>query len=188
MERVPVDKIRVGCAVIAVMDGRILLGRRGKEPMFGKWIIPGGGIGLFEHYTDTAIREFREETGLTIRVDRIAHVAEIIVPEREHRVIIYVLAEVTGGTMKANSDLLEVKALSRVEVAALAGAGELTPTVHSVLQEIGWLNSDAPFTASFKTKYQTLGSARRATVSGRHRKRGTTRRNLSVGGVQLQLF
>ena len=185
------DKIRVGCAVVAVQDGRILLGRRGKEPMYGKWIIPGGGIGLFEHYADTAIREFREETGLTIFINGVEHVAEIIVPGSEHRVVIYVSAEVVGGSLQAGSDLLEVRRFTRAEVAILADSGELTPTVQGVLKEIGWLNSDAWSTAAPRKSRRNPNTDRRATFSvvNRLRKRvRISRRNRSIGGIQLQLF
>lgn len=133
--------IRVGCAVVAVESGRIVLGRRGKEPFYGKWVIPGGGIELYEHYADTASREFREETGLEIRVAEIIHVAEIIVPLKEHRIVIYVAADVIGGRLEASSDLLDVRAFDRAEVSRLAVSGELTPTVREVLTVLRWLDS-----------------------------------------------
>ena len=136
-----VPNIRVGCAVVAVKSGRIVLGRRGKEPFFGKWIIPGGGVELFERYVDTASREFREETGLDVIVGGIVHVSEIIVPLKEHRIVIYVAADVVGGCLHANSDLLEVGTFDRAEVSKLAAAGEITPTVTEVLTTLGWLGS-----------------------------------------------
>lgn len=159
------DKIRVGCAVIAVQGRRIVLGRRGKEPMYGKWIIPGGGVGLFERYRDTAIREFFEETGLTIDVKEVVHVAEIIVPEAEHRIVIYVSAEVTGGTPRAGSDLLELNAFTRDEVAALARESALTPTVSDVLRQLGWLKGEAAGSTPFRMP--KAAGARRFTSTGR---------------------
>lgn len=178
----PVDKIRVGCAVVAVRDGRILLGRRGKEPMYGKWIIPGGGVGLFEHYTDTAVREFAEETGLKIRVHGVLHVAEIIVPEAEHRIVIYVSADIVGGSARASSDLLEVGAFTRREVVELAQRGELTPTVAGVLQLLGWISDDVlppPLVNPLD------GSSSKVGV---RRKPASTRRSISNDKRQLEFL
>jgi 8-oxo-dGTP diphosphatase len=133
--------IRVGCAVVAEKDGRILLGRRGKEPFYGKWVIPGGGIDLFETLTETASREFAEETGLKIRVEQIVHLAEIISPPNEHRIVIYVSAEVVGGDARAGSDLLEINYFRRDQLEQLAAEGQLTPTVQQTLGHLGWIPS-----------------------------------------------
>lgn len=131
--------IRVGCAVLVEENGKVLLGKRGKEPMYGKWIIPGGGIDAYESYKATGAREILEETGLVIEVGGIVKVAEIIVPEKEHRIVLYVNAKPVGGTLQANSDLLDVKYCTREEMQVLYDAGEMTPTVAGVLVELGWI-------------------------------------------------
>ena len=53
-------------AVLAAWDGRVLLGRRAREPFQGSWELPGGYVELAEHPTDAARREFREEIGLEV--------------------------------------------------------------------------------------------------------------------------
>lgn len=131
--------IRVGCAVLVKKDEQILLGRRGKEPMFGKMVIPGGGIADYESYKSAGQREILEETGLTVTVNEIIHVAEIINDSKEHRIVLYADATVIGGDLRASSDLLDVGFYDRQQIANLASAGELTPTVAKVLQTLGWL-------------------------------------------------
>lgn len=183
------DKIRVGCAVVAVKDEHILLGRRGKEPMYGKWVIPGGGIDLFEKYSETAVREIKEETGLTIRVGHVLHVAEIIVPQAEHRIVIYVSADITGGTPKASSDLLEVACFDRSQLAEMDAADEFTPTVREVLRRLNWLTPEDASRKSFKMP--AVAGARRvgqSAVQRVGRGRRSSRGQASLGGIQLSLL
>ena len=49
--------------------GRVLLARNSQLSAFpGLWTLPGGGVEQGEHPDDTVVREFAEETGLTVRV------------------------------------------------------------------------------------------------------------------------
>ena len=56
----------VGASLLVVREGRVLLGRRGKEsrPGFGMWAGPAGYGELGEAIEETARRELLEETGL----------------------------------------------------------------------------------------------------------------------------
>ena len=55
-----------GASRLVIRDGRVLLGRRGKEnrPGYGLWAGPAGYGELGESIEDTARRELLEETGL----------------------------------------------------------------------------------------------------------------------------
>jgi len=55
-------------AVVRDGEGKILLQRRSDN---GLWGLPGGSVEIGESVTQAIIREVREETGLTIRVDRL---------------------------------------------------------------------------------------------------------------------
>lgn len=52
--------------VIIEKDGQILLGKRAAEPMKGWWDLLGGFISVGETVEAGAIREIKEETGLTV--------------------------------------------------------------------------------------------------------------------------
>lgn len=51
-------------------DGRVLMIHRQKEPYKGLWAMPGGKMEEGEHPGAAIIREFREETGLKVSIDR----------------------------------------------------------------------------------------------------------------------
>jgi 8-oxo-dGTP diphosphatase len=126
---------RVGSAVLVVDDDRLLLGVRGKAPHEGRWVLPGGGVRAFETIGAAARRELREETGLDIELDGTLDIVEIIDPPHEHRVIVYSRGRPVGGTVRASSDLIDVRFVPRREVKDL----DLTPAVRALLERHGWV-------------------------------------------------
>jgi len=129
---------RLGCAVVVFDEEKILLGVRGKEPNYGKIIIPGGGVDFLEPLKKAGMREIREETGLEIELETLIGLYEIITPPNEHRVIAYYRARKTGGTLKASSDLLDAKFYTRQEVQTLVDQGKTPNIITRVLTDIGW--------------------------------------------------
>jgi 8-oxo-dGTP diphosphatase len=51
--------------IVCVRDGAVLLIRRGNAPMRGRWAIPGGRVEPGETPAAAAVRELREETGVS---------------------------------------------------------------------------------------------------------------------------
>ena len=126
---------RLGSAAILEKDGRILLGKRNKNPENGKWVLPGGGVKPFESIRDALKRELLEETGLLVEVGEPVGVYELISPPGEHRVIVYSRARVRSGDLKPASDSSEVGFYSKADLRHL----EVTPFVKRVLEDNGWL-------------------------------------------------
>jgi ADP-ribose pyrophosphatase YjhB (NUDIX family) len=54
---------------VAVVDGRLLLIRRGHGPAAGSWSVPGGRVRLGETLHEAVVREVAEETGLAVVVE-----------------------------------------------------------------------------------------------------------------------
>lgn len=72
----PVERPVVGVGVVVWKDGKVLLIRRGKSPMRGRWSLPGGRQELGETVREAAVREVREETGLEIRLGELLDVVD----------------------------------------------------------------------------------------------------------------
>jgi ADP-ribose pyrophosphatase YjhB (NUDIX family) len=89
---------RLGCGAAIVVDGRILLVRRLKDPEAGCWGLPGGKVDLYEETPAAAVREIAEELGVVIRAERLLCVADHIDPEAGlHWVCPIYLAETFEG-------------------------------------------------------------------------------------------
>jgi 8-oxo-dGTP diphosphatase len=63
----PRPMVTVDAAVFALFGkkAKLLLINRGNEPFKGKWALPGGFIDIDEELKDAAVRELKEETGLS---------------------------------------------------------------------------------------------------------------------------
>ncbi len=108
------------CVGAVIVDhGRVLVVRRGTEPMKGRWTIPGGLIEVGEALTDAVVRETREETGLQVDPIELVELLDRIHREdgrvRYHYVIADYLCRVVGGTLGAASDADAVRWVERPE-------------------------------------------------------------------------
>ena len=61
--------VTVGVRAFVVRDGAVLLVRHRAGP--APWGLPGGGVARYERLAEAARRETREETGATVRIDRL---------------------------------------------------------------------------------------------------------------------
>ena len=55
---------RVGCGVLVIRNGKLLLIQRRKQPEAGAWGLPGGKVDWMEPAETAAARELLEETGV----------------------------------------------------------------------------------------------------------------------------
>ncbi|WP_433828401.1 NUDIX hydrolase [Actinoplanes sp. CA-015351] len=105
-------KIRRRAAAYGVCrdtEGRVLLTRGSGASAFpGVWSLPGGGIDHGEHPDDTVVREFAEESGLSVRVVGVrsatADLARLPDDSIEHTDRIIYDVEVTGGELRPEAD------------------------------------------------------------------------------------
>ena len=105
----------VGVGGVVFLEGRVVLVRRGGEPLKGQWSIPGGILELGETIADGVRRELWEETGLEVRVGELIEAFERIFRDpaeadrpRYHFVILDYLCEATGGAPRPGGDVTEV--------------------------------------------------------------------------------
>jgi 8-oxo-dGTP diphosphatase len=110
----------VGVGGVVVHEGRVLLIRRGKEPLKGRWVIPGGTLELGETLEAGVAREIREETGIRVAPVEFVDVFDRIDRQdgtiRFHYVIVDYLCTYLGGTACAASDAEAVVWASREEL------------------------------------------------------------------------
>jgi 8-oxo-dGTP diphosphatase len=121
MKREYPDRPLIGVGAVILDRGRALVVRRATEPLKGEWSIPGGVLELGETLRAGVIREAREETGLDVVPIEVLEVYDRIVADeagktRYHYVLIDYLCQVTGGELRAASDVSEVRWLTEQEL------------------------------------------------------------------------
>jgi 8-oxo-dGTP diphosphatase len=114
----------VGVGAIIIEGDRVVLVKRAHPPIQGHWSIPGGVLEVGEMVREAAIREAREETGLTVEPGELLGVYDRILRDPDHRVqyhyvLIDFLCRRRGGELRAASDAAEVRWFTREELATL---------------------------------------------------------------------
>lgn len=135
----------IGVGAVVVDRGRVLLVRRGREPLKGQWSLPGGLLELGESLSAGVTREVLEETGLIVEPIELIELLDRIHREddrvRYHYVLADYLCRVIGGTLKAASDADEVRWAERAEWNSHSIL-KLEPVTVRII-EIGWQRAQA---------------------------------------------
>jgi len=100
--------------VVCIESGMVLLVKRAGEPNKGYWSIPGGRVEFGETLREAALREIREETGLSVRLGRLIEAVDIIGKDdaghvKYHYVVIDYEGYIEGGELRAGGDAEEVR-------------------------------------------------------------------------------
>lgn len=105
---------------MVIHEGRVLLVKRGKEPLRGRWVIPGGTVELGETLQEALVREVLEETGVAVVprdvvtvFDRIERAGGEV---RYHYVIVDYLCDFVSGLPRAASDAEEAAFVAREDL------------------------------------------------------------------------
>ncbi|WP_172294916.1 NUDIX hydrolase [Pseudoruegeria sp. HB172150] len=133
MERRPI------LAALAVLphQGQLLLVRRKNPPDAGLWGYPGGKVDWGETVADAALRELREETGVSAEAISQLVNLDIILPDDDggtehHFLLVAVHCAYRGGQARAADDVSEADWIPFDEV--LSGARPMSRDVDTVLR------------------------------------------------------
>jgi 8-oxo-dGTP diphosphatase len=108
--------------------------KRRNPPNEGKWALPGGLVELGETVQDAAVREIREETGLTVTIEGLLDVQTDLHRDRRseiefHYVLVDYLARPVSGRLRLNSESSDSGWFSVGQVGRLA----MSPGTRAVL-------------------------------------------------------
>jgi ADP-ribose pyrophosphatase YjhB (NUDIX family) len=107
---------------VVIHEDRVLLIRRGKEPMRGRWLIPGGTVELGETLQEALVREVAEETGLRVEPRDVVLVFDRIHRDEGrvsyHYVIVDYACDYVSGTLRAGSDAQDAAFVAEGDLAA----------------------------------------------------------------------
>ena len=131
----------VGVGAVILDRDRVLLVRRGNEPLKGEWSLPGGAVEIGETLEAAIAREVLEETGLEVEVgpmidvlDRIRNDADGRV--RYHYVLIDFVCRPTGGTLCCATDAADATWAQLADLDRFGLAEATLAMIHKGVQRV----------------------------------------------------
>jgi ADP-ribose pyrophosphatase YjhB (NUDIX family)/ribosomal protein S27AE len=97
---------KLAAGTISMLDGGLVLLRRGIEPQLGKWVFPGGFVDRGESVAEAAVRETLEEVNLRVSLTGILDIYSFAGHEV---VVVAYAAEVVGGSLAPLDECLEAR-------------------------------------------------------------------------------
>jgi 8-oxo-dGTP diphosphatase len=134
----------VGVGAVVIDGTKVLLVRRGQEPLKGEWSLPGGALELGETLQQGVVREVLEETGLIVVPGGVIEILDRIIRDdasgqdeasgrvRYHYVLIDFVCHVTGGALGPATDAEEVRWVERDQ---LRNGYRLAPVTVAVIEK-----------------------------------------------------
>ena len=108
---------KVSAICIVERGDKLLLVKRGNEPGYGLWSLPGGYVDRGEVVEAAAAREVWEETGLTVEIDRLVGLFSVA----GNAVMVAAFsAKETGGQLKTGPETLDLGFFSLDDLPPLA--------------------------------------------------------------------
>jgi 8-oxo-dGTP diphosphatase len=132
----------VGVGAIIIEMARVVLVKRAHPPLQAQWSIPGGVLEVGELVREAAIREAREETGLTVEPGDLLGVYDRVLRDpsgrvQYHYVLMDFLCRRVAGELAAASDAAEVRWFTRDELPALNLAEDTFDVIRKGFEKLG---------------------------------------------------
>jgi ADP-ribose pyrophosphatase len=136
------DRPVVGVGAVVILNGKVLMIKRGVSPSRGLWAVPGGSLELGETLQQGAEREILEETGITIRAREPVCAFDFFEMDpdgriRFHFVIVDLAADYIRGDVKGADDALEARWLAPGDLDRLP----VSKNTLKLLQSVGFIKN-----------------------------------------------
>jgi ADP-ribose pyrophosphatase YjhB (NUDIX family) len=114
---------KISAGVRIEIDGRLLLVQRGIEPWLQKWYMPAGFVEVDEEPDYAAVREALEETGLIVKIQKLAGTYTYSDDPRGNGLVLLYDAEIIGGELRITNETLQAGFFSPREIETMQFAG-----------------------------------------------------------------
>jgi 8-oxo-dGTP diphosphatase len=133
---------KAGAGVVCLRGQEVLLIRRGKPPRQGEWSLPGGGIEWGERAAEAALRELREETGVTADLLGLLDVVDGLFAGpggdlQQHYLLIDYAARWRSGEPVAGDDATEARFWPAADAVRLVQWDETRRIISLALERFG---------------------------------------------------
>ena len=104
---------KLAAIALVPMDGGVVMVRRGINPGYGLWVVPGGFVDVGELVEEAVVRETLEETHLQVRVARLLNIYSY---RDSPTVVVAYLTEYLAGELTAGDESLEARVFDWQEI------------------------------------------------------------------------